>query len=301
MSSPWRTDKRLLRRLGLLALLALAAGCGSSTPRHATLAFVSTRDGDYAIYGVDAGGAHEWRLTKEKGDPSTSTGLFFQLQPAWSPDGASIAFVSRREGHAHLYVMHADGTGSRRLTSAAADDTRPSWSPDGREIAFSRGGELYAVPAAGGAVHRITRGLGGDAADPAWSPDGKLVAYDYRRPGFSIREVWVVRADGSGARAVTRLQQSSALPTWSPEGNRLAFQSNTRGGHFEIYSIALDGTRLRRETRSEIDTIEPAWSPEGSAIAFSRDGAIWTVDRQGKTTKLTSGGNDASPAWRPTG
>ena len=267
MSNRWRTDKRLLRRLALLALLALAAGCGSSTPRDAALVFVSTRDGDYAIFGVDAG-HHEWRLTKEKGDPSTPTGLFFQLQPAWSPDGASIAFVSKRAGHAHIYVMHADGTGSRRLTSGAADDTRPSWSPDGREIAFSRGGELDAVPAAGGVVHRISRGLGGDAADPAWSPDGKLVAYDYRRPGFSTREVWVVRADGSGARAVSKLQRSSALPTWSPQGNRLAFQSDTHGGHFEIYSIALDGSGLRRETRSEIDTIDPAWSPGGSTIAF---------------------------------
>jgi TolB protein len=264
------------------------------------MVFVSTRDGDYAIYGVDTGGRHEWRLTKKKGDPATPTGLFFELQPVWSPDARSIAFVSKREGHAHVYVMSADGTGTGRLTRGAADDTRPSWSPDGREIAFARGGELYAIPAAGGPAHRITRELGGDAADPAWSPDGKLLAYDYRRPGFSIREVWVVNANGSGARPVTKFRQASALPTWSPKGDRLAFQSNVRGGHFEIYSIALDGSGLRRETRSSIDTIDPAWSPDGATIAFSRDGAIWTVDREGRAKKLTSGGNDASPAWRPT-
>ena len=156
------------------------------------------------------------------------------------------------------------------------------------------------MPAAGGAAHRLTSGLGGDAEDPAWSPDGKLIAYDYRRPGYSIREIWVVRADGRDARPVTRLGQVSALPSWSPDGARLAFQSNVHGGHFEIYAIGVGGGSLARESRSTIETIDPAWSPVGGRIAFSRDGAIWTVDRVGAAVKLTSGGNDSSPAWRPT-
>jgi Tol biopolymer transport system component len=265
------------------------------------MVFVSTRDGDYAIYGVDAGGRHEWRLTKAKGDPSTPTGLFFQLQPAWSPDARSIAFVSKRDGRFRIYLMPADGGDGRLVTRAAADDSGPAWSPDGRSIAFSRDGELYAVPAGGGPAHRLVQGLGGDAANPAWSPDGKLIAYDYRRPGFSIREIWVARADGSNPRPLTKLRQLSALPTWSPDGGRIAFQSNAHGGHFEIYSIGLDGSGLRRESRSSIDTIDPAWSSGDGRIAFSRDGAVWTVDRAGHSTKLTSGGNDSSPAWRPAG
>ena len=288
------------RGTALLALLIVAGlvGCGSSAPRQAEMVFVSTRDGDYALYGVDAA-RHEWRLTKAKGDPSTPAGLFFQLQPAWSPDGASIAFASRRDRTTHIYVMRADGTGTRRLTGGAQDDSRPAWSPDGRQIAFARQGELYVVAASGGSPHRLTHGLGGDAANPAWAPNGKLIAYDYRPAGFSIRELWVVRADGTDPRQVTHLRQASEQPTWSPKGDRIAFQGNLRGSHFEIYSIALDGRVLKRETNSSIDTIDPAWSPGGKAIAFSRDGAIWTVDRTGHATKLTSGGNDASPAWRP--
>jgi Tol biopolymer transport system component len=93
----------------------------------------------------------------------------------------------------------------------------------------------------------------------------------------------------------------STLPSWSPGGRRLAFQSNVHAGHFEIYSIGLAGTGLRRETRSSIDTIQPAWSPNGTEIAFSRDGAIWTVDRAGLERKVTSGGNDSAPVWRPAG
>jgi Tol biopolymer transport system component len=288
-----------LRRLSALlpALLVLAA-CGSSPAHTPDVVFVSSRDGDYALFGVDADGSHERRLTKAKGDPSTPAGLFFQTEPAWSPDGTLIAFASRRDGRSHIYMMRPDGTGLRRLTSASMDDAHPTWSPDGRRIAFAREGALFVVPAAGGAAHRLGRGFG-NAADPAWSPDGRLVAYDYRRPGFSIREIWVVDPDGRHARQVTRLRQVSAEPSWSPGGRRIAFQSNARGGHYEIYSVGPDGTGLRRETRSPIDAFQPAWSPNGREIAYSRDGTIWAVDRSGRVRPISSGGNDSSPAWRP--
>jgi Tol biopolymer transport system component len=289
---------RLLLVLAAFAALVLA-GCGGSSPKGPPdLLFVSTKDGDYAIFGADAEGKHVRRLTKEKGDPSTLSGLFFQVEPAWSPDGRQIAFASHRDGTSHIYVMQADGTGAKRLTNSAKDDDHPAWSPDGSRIIFGREGALYGVPAGGGPAHRVGRGFG-NAADPTWSPDGKLIAYDYRVPGFSIRELYVMRADGRGKRRVTKLRQVSGLPAWSPDGRRLAFQSNVRLGHFEIYTIGVDGKGLRQVTQSVVDVIQPAWSPDGSELAFSRDGAIW-VEAAGTQTQLTSGkNNDSSPAWRP--
>jgi Tol biopolymer transport system component len=287
-----------VRLLALLPVLVVLAGCGSSKSPNLDLVFVSTRDGDYALFGVAAGGGDEHRLTEERGDPATPTGLFFQVEPAWSSDGTQIAFASRRDGPARIFVMRANGKDVRHITFSAHDDDHPSWSPDGRRIAFGREGALFVAPAAGGPPRRLGRGLG-SADDPVWSPDGKLVAYDYRRPGFSIREIWVMGADGRHPREVTRLGAVSGHPSWSPEARRLAFHSNVRGGHYEIYSIGVNGTGLRRETRSGIDTIEPAWSPNGKEIAFSRDGAIWSVDRAGHTRRITSAENDSSPAWRP--
>jgi Tol biopolymer transport system component len=286
------------RSLPLLALVAVLAGCGGSKPKEPpALLFVSTKDGDYAIFGADARGQGARRLTKEKGDPASPQGLYFQTEPAWSADGTQIAFSSRREGTSHIYVMPAGGTAARRLTSGAKADDHPSWSADGKRIVFAREGVLFVVSANGGAPRRLGH-LPGNAADPAWSPDGGSIAYDYRQPGTPVREVYVMRADGSHIRQLTKLQNVSAGPAWSPDGKRLAFQSNARLGHFEIYTVGLDGKGLRQVTQSVSDVFEPAWSPDGT-LAFSREGAIW-VDAGGAQTQLTSGtNNDSSPAWRP--
>jgi TolB protein len=283
----------------LLPLLLALAGCGSSPPPRVDLLFSSSRDGDYAIYGVGATGGREVRLTKGHGDPSTPQGLFFAVEPAWSPNGRFVAFASKRDGVSHVYVMRADGTDVRRVTNGRLEDDGPTWAPDGRRIVFSRERALYVVPSAGGPARRLTHDAAGDAGNPAWSPDGKLIAYDYRRPGFGSREVWVVGADGGRPRQLTKFDVLSTLPSWSPDGSRLAFQSNVYGGHFEIYTIGRDGRGLRRETRSSIDTIDPAWSLDGKEIAFSRDGAIWTADRTRRVRKVTSGKNDSNPVWRP--
>ncbi len=287
----------LLATLGVALGVALA-GCGGAAPKGPpALLYVSTRDGDYAIFGADAAGKHARRLTKQRGDPSTPAGLFFQWQPAWSPDGTRVAFVSRRDGTSHVYVMNADGTGTRRLTSSAKNDERPAWSPDGKRIVFSREGALFGVPAAGGLARRVGRGLG-YAGDPAWSPDGRRIAYDYRRPGSQASEVYVMNAGGGGVRQLTRLGRTSVLPAWSPDGRRIAFQSDARLGHAEIYTIGVDGTGLRQVTQADSDVIQPAWAPDGT-LSYVRDGAIW-VGAGEQATQLTSGGgNDSSPAWRP--
>jgi Tol biopolymer transport system component len=237
------------------------------------------------------------RLTRERGDTSTPAGLFFQIEPAWSADGSKLAFVSRRDGKFHVYVMNADGTGVHRLTDSAKDDHNPSWSPDGSRVVFSREGALFVTPAAGGAARRLGRGFG-SANDPAWSPDGKLIAYDYRRPGFQNRELYVIGADGSRIRQLTDLGRTSSLPAWSSDGARIAFQSDVRLGHTEIYTVRRDGNGLAQATRSDTDALEPAWSPSGG-LSFVRDGAIW-LRTAGNEKELTSDkDNAASPAWRP--
>ncbi len=283
----------------------LLAACASSDGGSVDLLLVSTRDGDYAIYTMSADGGSEKRLTDDAGDPSTPRGLFFQVEPAWSPDGRRIAFSSKREGSFDLYAMEADGTATARLTATPADDRDPGWSPDSRRIVFSRGapGDLYVMDADGSSVRRLVATPAHDA-QPAWSRDGRWIVFTRRAPGTSIRELWLVRPDGTGSRQLTSLEAVTDAPAWSPDGTRIAFATNVDNVQFDIYSTASTGRDRRRVTVTAEDTFEPAWSTDGATIAYSEGGAIYSKrvvdDQYAEGERLTdAANNDSSPEWRP--
>ena len=119
---------RLLLLVAVGTAVVLSACGGGGDPRP-DLLFVSTRDGDYAIYAMNVDGGRQKRLTRTEVDTSSPAGLFFQIDPAWSPDGAKIAFASRREGSSDIYVMRADGTGSRAVTRTKDWESAPDWGP----------------------------------------------------------------------------------------------------------------------------------------------------------------------------
>lgn len=264
------------------------------------LAFVSTRDGDYAIFSMSSDGKGERRLTDHDPDTSSPAGLFFQFDPAWSPDGTKIAFASRRSGSNDLYVMSADGTGTRRLTSTKEDDVHPTWSPDGTRIAFVRSGDLFVVNAGGSGARSIVSSRD-EESQPAWSPDGRWIAYIRRVPDTQVSELRLVRPDGSGGRRLTRPNAAAYTPAWSPDSDRIVFSSNRAGKIFELFTIGLDGKRLRSVAPTLTDVFEPSWSPDGSRIAFSEEGAISVIELGGgEVEQLTStDDNDSSPAWNP--
>ncbi len=118
------------------------------SPDGGRIAFSSERDGNSenlcdactgAAGTVEPGGADPTRLTNNPAN---------DWQPAWSPDGTRIAFVSLRDGNVEIYVMpapepqaqgNAGGAGQTRLTNNSFHDLDPAWSPDGTRIAFTSG------------------------------------------------------------------------------------------------------------------------------------------------------------------
>src|SRR5207253_3020515 len=88
--------------------------------------------------------------------------------PAWSPDGRRLAVTLSREGSSQIFLLNADGSGLRRLTSSAAIDTEPRFSGDGQWIYFtSDRGVLSAVSSDGRVSQRLSV-TAGDVREPAW-------------------------------------------------------------------------------------------------------------------------------------
>ncbi|MGH7427836.1 MAG: TolB family protein, partial [Candidatus Methylomirabilaceae bacterium] len=107
--------------------------------------------------------------------------LAYDFWPAWSPDGARIAFESDRSLNLDIYVMHVDSIAARQLTTHPMADIQPAWSPDGAKIAFAsdRDGdyEIHVVNADGTGLLQLTTSDSADDGHPAWSPDGTRIAF----------------------------------------------------------------------------------------------------------------------------
>jgi hypothetical protein len=107
-------------------------------------------------YGPDCG---LWITQADSGERRRLTGGGGDGQPAWSPDGQTIAYISKDDGNFELYKINRDGSGKTRLTTTPQSDGLPVWSPDGKWIAFrsDRDGKwaIYVMPAAGGNATRV--------------------------------------------------------------------------------------------------------------------------------------------------
>ena len=152
-------------------------------------------------------------------------------------------------------------------------------SPDGRTIAFDMLGDIYTMPIAGGRPTRISSGLAFDM-QPRFSPDGRQIAFTSDRSGGD--NIWVMNADGSGARAITRETfRLLNAPTWSPDGQYIAArkhfttQRSLGTGEIWVYSASGVGEGValveRPNPQFQKELGEPAYSHDGRFIYFSRN------------------------------
>ncbi len=134
---------------------------------------------------------------------------------------------------------------------------------------------------------------------PAWSPDGRRIAFLSRRD--VNKELFVVNADGSGQRTLTRDARLFATPAWSPDGRRIAFEGGQPDGTNGVYVVnAVGSFSLRMAGNGGA----PAWSPDGRKIAFFGGSKIYLMNADGsELLALTkrSPGRKRSLAWSPDG
>lgn len=297
------------------AVGAVPAGHGAPAKAQAIdpgmtgeIAFATFRNGDFEIYAMAADGSGQRNLTRS---PRSA-----DLDPAWSPDGARIAFSRYLPGNptAEVFVMNADGGGKVRLTRdhARANDREPVWNPAGTRIAFTRtvpvkGTSRIVVMRADGTRRRSLTRTARPAYDssPAWSPTGGRIAFASDRAG-GFPEIWVMNGDGTEPVRLTSNGRIEANPAWSPDGTRIAFERCCPDGNSDIWVMNADGTEKARVTATPANETEPTWSPDGSTIAFgvfppgggNRDVHAVTLD--GGLERVLADGEtaDVAPDWQ---
>jgi Tol biopolymer transport system component len=221
-------------------------------------------------------------LNRGGGRPQPFTTVGEAFSPAWSPDGRRIAFVRRTDAEWAIVVAEVDGRAEQVLLrepnhpDSYGSFDAPAWSPDGTRLAFTRWTldrkfnfrpRLYVIHVNGAGAKPLAR----DAADAAWSPDGRRIAFASVRDRNGKRcwdqcqlfaELYVMNADGTGLKRLTRNRGDDHGPSWSPDGRRIAFASdrNYPGvGNHELYSIRPDGSCLTWLTNGSPASDDPAW------------------------------------------
>ena len=337
-----------MRALMVLVLVALVAGCSGAVAQAPPaddgldLAVVRSVAGSpprAELLMIDADGRTRGRVLQSPEGVDRAGGL------SWAPDGRLLlvgavgeqVFPRYRAGRGDLFAVAPDGGEARRLTETG-DIAGAAMSPDGTTLALARrtlaprfeqnSSGLWLMGADGAGLRPLLPQRPGRQDLPgAWSPDGRQLAFTRALPPslgprgrLTPRStVWVVNADGTGARRIAK----GRSPSWAPDGTRIAFVSTRdRNGEIcggdtcnpaaELYTVAADGSDLRRITRTTADEGTPAWSADGRWLAVEReepDGprfsvAIWILRSDGSCVRPLV--RDASgvvsyrsPAWRP--
>lgn len=160
-----------------------------------------------------------------------------------------------RPGYDHIFLVSSSGGAPRQLTFGAFDDGGPlSWSPDGRTILFSANrhenadreptnSEVFALDVASGAIKPLTSRFGPDGG-AVFSPDGSKIAYlgfdDADKRSYENSELYIMNADGSGARSLTpSLDRSIDSIEWA--SNSAIYASYDDKAVTKVARISLDG------------------------------------------------------------
>ena len=179
--------------------------------------------------------------------------VFCAEEPAWSPDGASIAFTNCDDQT--IWVMNPDGTNSRRVTpSGISGDAHPDWSPDGTRLAFAHNAQLGIMNSDGSGRTIIDPGL--TLAWPRWSPSGTRILFTGGATIVGEGNLYTMNPDGTARDQLTTTGVAFRA-RWSPDGQFITYTQS--GSAHGVYTMQQNGSVQTRVTPADSPGTDPFW------------------------------------------
>ncbi len=319
----WGEKMKPAKLVAVCALFAVVTvpveGGQEAEPARETIVYSSILPANWDLYLFDGPGSEPRRLTTDPG---------LDYNGAISPDGRWVVFTSERTGSPDLYVLDLHGdAGPRPLVEGPAMEDAAAISPDGRRLLFvsTRDGNadvfempfLPEDPSAAGEARNLTRHAAGDY-NPAYSPDGTRILFSSSRdtavatstgaspgPTYLASELYVMGADGTDVRRLTRHERWDGAPAWTPDGQGVYFYSQ-RDGDSRIYRAAVDSeANDAGDDPNAVVTAKPAVAgPEPISVAaeaalspaLGPDGRLaYTAHRDGRWTLVSTRPDGSDP------
>lgn len=226
------------------------------------------------------------------------------LSPAWSPDGARLAYVSFERGNSSIYIQEI-ATGAREVVSSRKGiNGAPAFSPDGHRLAltlsYAGNPDIYVMDLASRQLTQLTRNFSIDT-EPKWMPDGQSLVFTSDRSGKP--QLYQISASGGDATRMTFQGNYNANASIAYDGKHIAMVQ----GNGNVYRIAVLDRVTGDSKPISVGNLDdhPSYAPNGSMLLYTATegphDVLYAVSANGRVRQrlVLASGDVREPAWSP--